>query len=106
LPPWRGMCALRHMNSIGKSTARYKWSIKKRINNGAAALPRYNLYFVLIYRNCDSHRFFILRNLSEGSLHRIPGIRRGAIMLDVILLALGVALFALSIGYCYACDRL
>jgi len=27
-------------------------------------------------------------------------------MLDVIVLALGVAFFALSIGYAYACDRL
>jgi len=27
-------------------------------------------------------------------------------MLDLILLALGIGLFALSIGYAYACDRL
>jgi hypothetical protein len=27
-------------------------------------------------------------------------------MLDVILLALGLAFFALSIGYAFACDRL
>jgi len=27
-------------------------------------------------------------------------------MLDVILLSLGFVLFALSIGYAYACDRL
>ena len=27
-------------------------------------------------------------------------------MLDVILLAVGLAFFALSIGYAYACDRL
>jgi len=27
-------------------------------------------------------------------------------MLDVILLSLGLVLFALSIGYAYACDRL
>lgn len=31
---------------------------------------------------------------------------KGATMLDVIVLALGVAFFALSIGYAYACDRL
>jgi SNF family Na+-dependent transporter len=29
-----------------------------------------------------------------------------ATMLDVILLALGLAFFALSIGYAFACDRL
>ena len=27
-------------------------------------------------------------------------------MLDVILLALGLVFFALSVGYAYACDRL
>jgi len=27
-------------------------------------------------------------------------------MLDVLLLALGLALFVVSIGYAYACDRL
>jgi hypothetical protein len=27
-------------------------------------------------------------------------------MLDVIMIAIGVAFFALSIGYVYACDRL
>jgi hypothetical protein len=31
---------------------------------------------------------------------------KGATMLDVILVALGLVLFALSIGYAYACDRL
>jgi SNF family Na+-dependent transporter len=31
---------------------------------------------------------------------------KGATMLDVILLALGFAFFALSIGYAHACDRL
>jgi len=27
-------------------------------------------------------------------------------MTDFIMLAIGFALFALSLGYCYACDRL
>jgi hypothetical protein len=31
---------------------------------------------------------------------------KGATMLDVILLALGLIFFVLSIGYAYACDRL
>jgi hypothetical protein len=31
---------------------------------------------------------------------------KGATMLDVILLALGLGLFVLSIAYAYACDRL
>jgi hypothetical protein len=31
---------------------------------------------------------------------------KGATMLDVILLALGLGFFVLSIGYAYACDRL
>jgi len=33
---------------------------------------------------------------SPGSMH----------MLDVVLLALGLGFFALSVGYAYACDRL
>jgi len=27
-------------------------------------------------------------------------------MLDILMLAIGLSFFALSIGYCYACDRL
>jgi hypothetical protein len=41
--------------------------------------------------------------LSERSLHRYV---KGALMLDLILLALILSLFVLSIGYAYACDRL
>jgi hypothetical protein len=37
---------------------------------------------------------------------RAPYLRKGATMLDVILLGLGLAFFALSIGYAFACDRL
>ena len=36
----------------------------------------------------------------------VPGASKGATMLDVILLSLGLVLFVLSIGYAYACDRL
>jgi len=65
----------------------------------------------LIHRNRDSHRFFIIPNLIEPCAGiswktRSDTFERGAIMLDVILLALGLAFFALSIGYAYACDRL
>jgi hypothetical protein len=38
------------------------------------------------------------------SRSRTPG--REHTMLDVVLLALGLGLFALSVGYAYACDRL
>jgi hypothetical protein len=31
---------------------------------------------------------------------------RSSEMLDIIMLAIGLAFFALSIGYVYACDRL
>jgi len=51
----------------------------------------------------DSHRFFINQFLFEGSLQEIG---RGQTMLDIILLALGLGLFVLSIGYAYACNRL
>jgi hypothetical protein len=32
--------------------------------------------------------------------------RKGLRMLDIALLSLGLVLFALSLGYAYACDRL
>ena len=34
------------------------------------------------------------------------GAPEGATMLDLIMLAIGLGFFALSIGYTYACDRL
>ena len=65
---------------------------------------RRDLYIVLMYRNRDSHRFFILALLFdlllqkplEGSTH----------MLDLILSLGALALFVASIGYAYACERL
>jgi hypothetical protein len=32
--------------------------------------------------------------------------QRSIPMMDFIMLAMGLAFFAVSIGYCYACDRL
>ena len=49
------------------------------------------------------HRFFIARSLFASSLRNI---RKGATMLDLLMLTVGLGLFALSIGYAYACDRL
>ena len=63
-----------------------------------------NLYFLLMYRNRNSHRFFIVQNLFESSL-RNP-IEREHTMFDLVLLAMGIGFFALAIGYAYACDRL
>jgi hypothetical protein len=31
---------------------------------------------------------------------------RGALMLDLVMLAIGLGFFALGVGYVYACDRL
>jgi hypothetical protein len=31
---------------------------------------------------------------------------RSSKMMDVIMLAIGLGFFVLSVGYCYACDRL
>jgi hypothetical protein len=31
---------------------------------------------------------------------------KGAPMLDLVMLAIGLAFFALTVGYAYACDRL
>jgi len=37
----------------------------------------------------------------------VPRVSRGAsLMLDLVMLAIGFAFFAISIGYVYACDRL
>jgi len=60
----------------------------------------------LIYRKRDSHRFFMSRPLIKNSLPSHDANLKGATMLDVILLVLGFAFFALSIGYAYACDWL
>jgi hypothetical protein len=39
-----------------------------------------------------------------AAMHLFP--RKDHPMLDVILLALGLGFFALSVGYAYACERL
>ena len=62
------------------------------------------LYFFLIRRNDNSHRFLIGRTLFESSLRN--GFERELCMFDFILLAMGLGFFVLSIGYAYACDRL
>jgi hypothetical protein len=36
----------------------------------------------------------------------LPDTQRGAPMLDVLMIALAFGLFALAIGYTYACERL
>jgi hypothetical protein len=41
-------------------------------------------------------------SVSTFELHRA----RSSEMLDIIMLAIGLGFFALSIGYVYACDRL
>jgi hypothetical protein len=97
------MCAPRHRNSIGKSTLRYKRVIKIGSRSADRAFVA-NLYFLLMYRNRDSHRIFIVQNLFESSL-RTP-IEREHTMFDLVLLAMGLGFFALAIGYAYACDRL
>ena len=56
-----------------------------------------------MHRARNSHRIFIPRLLLESSLQKNW---REQTMLDIVFLALGVGLFALSIGYAYACDRL
>jgi hypothetical protein len=44
---------------------------------------------------------------SYGLRHYVPHVSRGALrMLDLVMLAIGFAFFAISIGYVYACDRL
>jgi hypothetical protein len=61
-----------------------------------------SLYFFLMRIDCNPHRFLIIPTLFGNSLQHI----RGAIMLDLTLIAFCLALFAASVGYAYACDRL
>jgi hypothetical protein len=41
-----------------------------------------------------------------GNAHLLHEVGRNTQMLDVVMLAIGLAFFAISIGYAYACDRL
>ena len=59
-----------------------------------------------MYRKRNSHRFFMSPPLIKNRSPPHDAYLKGATMLDVILLAFGLAFFALSIGYAYACDRL
>jgi hypothetical protein len=45
--------------------ARYKGVIKNGERTEFVTVNRADLYFFLIYLNCDSHRFFIVPNLVE-----------------------------------------
>ncbi len=49
---------------------------------------------------CNSYRFFIKPELVHAPANQ------GMNMLDIVLLALGLGLFVISVGYAYACDRL
>lgn len=57
---------------------------------------------------------FVAQSLSQIIAARAAATRAGTLpdfvrstsMMDVIMLAIGFAAFALSIGYVYACDRL
>jgi hypothetical protein len=71
--------------------------------DGPAALAANAQFYVsLIFHNADSHRIFI-----DGSLvTRCTGRKRDCVMLDIVMLAIGLGFFALSIGYAYVCDQL
>jgi len=43
---------------------------------------------------------------SRGTVASIRGATRSTQMMDLLMLALGFAFFALAIGYTYACERL
>jgi hypothetical protein len=57
----------------------------------------------LIIRPSNPHRIFTLSFLFESSLRNIE---REQTMLDLVMLAIGIGFFALSIGYAVVCDRL
>jgi hypothetical protein len=57
-----------------------------------------------MYIKPNSHRFLIVQQLSAHLLRST--FLKGSDMFDLILLAMGLGFFALSIAYAYACDRL
>ena len=65
--------------------------------------PRHppDLYKIPIFRLLPPSRIH-MPCTHRFRLHRA----RSSEMLDIIMLAIGLAFFALSIGYVYACDRL
>jgi hypothetical protein len=44
--------------------------------------------------------------LPAAYVHCVQQTEWGASMLDLLMLAIGLAFFALTIGYAYACERL
>jgi hypothetical protein len=52
------------------------------------------------------HRFFTARSPPSGCHPEIPGTTRRRAMLDLLLLAIGLGFFALSVGYARGCERL
>jgi hypothetical protein len=69
---------------------------------GARPGPAAGLYAFLISPQRNPHRFLTPGRLFAWSLDQ----HEGDPMLDIILLASGLAFFALSIGYAAACERL
>jgi hypothetical protein len=57
-----------------------------------------------VCRYCGTSR----RRVRQAPLLKViePRVSRRLQMLDLIMLAIGLAFFALSLGYTYACDRL
>jgi hypothetical protein len=62
--------------------------------------------------NGAAKRTSVSRLIQRSPLHRIhampcaSGATRSTFMMDILLLALGLAFFAAAIGYTYACERL
>jgi hypothetical protein len=54
------------------------------------------MHVIIVHRNSDMHR--------TGHGACVP--QGASTMLDLIMLAIGVGFFALSVAYVYACERL
>ena len=61
-----------------------------------------NLYRISISQLMPPSRI----HMPEVPSFRLRQCARSTAMMDVVMLALGFAFFAVSIGYVYACDRL
>jgi hypothetical protein len=57
-----------------------------------------------MYRNGNPHRFLMFGVLFASLNQNRP--EREEAMLDILVLVIGAGLFAITIAYAYACDRL
>ena len=96
------VCAGRIGIRLGNQSAAIKAVIK--IGATCTTATCRDLYFFLIYRNSQFASLLYCSKLYFEARSRT--FEREQTMLDLVMLAIGLGFFALSIGYAVACDRL